>query len=137
LVLPAAYRALEATSVARLLDLIQRRLDPLGWFCLAVLAVTGMFQMSSNPNYQGFLAITSPWAMAILFKHLVILLMVALSAYLTWVLLPQVRRTALQRAAGQDTPPVESLLQREQRLLRLNLILGVLVLALTAAARAA
>ncbi len=137
LVIPAAQRSLEAKAYADLLERIQRRLDPLGWLCLAVLVGTGMFQMSANPHYEGFLAITNPWATAILLKHGVIGIMILVSGYITWVVMPSLRRNALLRARGMDTPDAARLQRRDLLLLRLDLILSVVVLILTALARAA
>ncbi len=136
LVLPAAQRALDMKAYAALLDNIQRRLDPLGWFCLIVLAATGLFQMSANPNYHGFLAITNRWAVAIFLKHGVYLLMVGVNAYITGWLLPGLRRAALRLSQGKDAPAADSLRRQNILLLRLNLVLAVLILALTALARA-
>lgn len=136
LVLPAARKSLEASAYSRLLESLQRRLDPLSWLCLAVLGVTGLFQMSANPNYQGFLTIHNRWAIAILLKHLVFISMTALSAYLTWGILPRLRRAALLQMRQPDGAQVLELQQQETRLLRLNLVLSVAVLALTALARA-
>lgn len=137
LVLPAAHRALQPEAYAAFLESVQKRMDPLGWLSLVLLVATGMFQMSANPLYDGFLAFTNSWAVAILLKHLVIAGMVGVSAYLTWGVLPQIRRAALRRAAGKDSPDAERLWRQEARLMRLNLALGVVVLALTAVARAA
>jgi uncharacterized membrane protein len=135
LVIPAAQRSLEPATLAALLQAIQRRLDPLGWFCLIVLAATGMFQMSANPNYGGFLAINSPWAVAILLKHIAFGGMVLVSGYLTWGVLPGLARASLRLAQGLDAPQAEKLRRQNAWLLRFNLILAVLVLALTALAR--
>ena len=140
LVLPAARQTLESKAYADLLERLQRRLGPIGWFCLAALLATGMFQMSASPNYEGWLAISNRWAVAILIKHLVFLVMIALSAYSTWVLFPQMRRSALRLARNQseaDALVAARLQQQEANLMRLNLVLGALILALTAAARAA
>ncbi|MEW5869238.1 MAG: CopD family protein [Chloroflexota bacterium] len=139
LVLPAARKALAAPAYLAFLGEVQRRLDPLAWFCLALLGGTGLLQMSASPNYQGFLAIQGRWATAILLKHLVFLGMAGLSAYLSWGLLPRLRRLALLQARGRkvDEREASGLQQQEAWLLRLNLFLGVLVLALTAVARAA
>ncbi|MFM8321969.1 MAG: CopD family protein [Chloroflexota bacterium] len=138
-VLPAARRSLTPESYASFLAALQTRFDPLAWFSLALLAGTGMFQMSASPSYAGFLAIDSAWAAAILVKHLVFGGMAAVSGYLTWGLLPALRRLALRRAAGAAGDPAEALrLERRQtRLLNLNLALGVVVLLLTAIARSA
>ena len=139
---PAARKALDVATYASLLDDLQRRLDPVGWFSLAVLAGTGMLQMSANPNYQGFLAIEGRWATAILFKHLLFLSMAGISAYLTWGLLPKLRRLALRQAradedSGRWIVEAARLQTQQASLLRLNLLLGILILALTAVARAA
>ncbi len=135
LVLPSARRALDELAYASFLEMLQRRLDPIAWLCLAVLVATGMFQMSANPNYSGLFAIDNPWAVAILVKHLVIGGMVAASAYQTWGILPELRRIALRQAKGMETPELARLHKREASLLAANLILAGIVLALTAVAR--
>jgi uncharacterized membrane protein len=135
-VLPTARGNLDVNAYASLLEKVQRRLDPLGWLSLIVLAGTGLFQMSANPNYQGFLSITNRWSTAILAKHLVFISMTGISAYLTWGVMPAMQRMAFLRAKGKETPNAEGLQRREVRLLRLNLILGIIVLGLTAVARA-
>jgi uncharacterized membrane protein len=149
LILPAAHKALDLQAYANLVTELQRRLDPVGWFSLALLVGTGLLQMSANPNYHGFLAIEGRWASAIFFKHLVFLGMVGVSSYLTWGLLPRIQRNTLRQARHQsvgesgmqESQPwmheARRLQRQETMLLRLNLVLGVLILALTAVARAA
>ncbi len=134
-VLPAAGRTLDAHAYASFLEQLQRRLDPLGWFCLLVLAGTGLFQMSASPSYQGFLAIQNTWSAAILVKHLVFLAMIGVSAWSTWGVLPELRRAAFRLAQGKESPEASRLQQRSLRLLRVNLAFSVVVLALTALAR--
>ena len=136
LVLPSARQALDLSGYARLLTGMRRKLDLLGWLSLLVLLSTGMFQMSSNPNYLGFLSVNNQWSVAILVKHIVFLLMAGISAYLTWGIIPKLSRLALRQAEGQDTPEANELRHREALLLRINLVLGAIVLALTALARA-
>ncbi|MEJ2349453.1 MAG: CopD family protein [Anaerolineales bacterium] len=135
-VLPIARGNLDANAYATLLEKAQRRLDPLGWLSLIVLTATGLFQMSASPNYQGFLSITNRWATAILVKHLIFISMIVISAYLTWGVMPGMQRMAFLRAKGRETPNAERLQHREVWLMRLNLILGIIVLGLTAVARA-
>lgn len=141
LVLPAAQRVLDSAAYVRLLGELQRRLDPLGWFCLMILVATGMFQMSASPNYAGFLSISNRWAAAILIKHIVFFAMIGVSAYLTWGLLPELRRLAIRAASlgveGKHAAEVQRLQARSAWILRLNLALSVIILALTAVARAA
>jgi uncharacterized membrane protein len=137
IVLPAASKVLEPSSYAVLLTAMQKRLDPLGWFSVIVLLASGMLQMSSNPNYVGFLSIAGLWAGSILIKHLLFGVMVLISGYITWGLLPALKRVALLQAHGKTAQNAVSMQQREIFLLRLNLILGTIVLLLTAAARSA
>lgn len=139
LVLPAMRRSLDEESSSRLLNQLQNRLSWLGWISLLVLAATGMFQMSSHPQYEGFLNIENNWATAIFLKHIVISLMVLVSAYLTWGLLPALNRLALRRLAKKevDLALASRMEKRERLLLWISLGLSVLVLALTAWARVA
>ncbi len=136
LVLPVASRILDSDRYAIFLEQIQRRLDPLGWLSLAVLLATGLFQLSSSPNYEGFLSISSRWAVVILIKHIMFFGMIAVSAYLTWGVLPSLRRVAMKRAKGIGTEEAERFQKRETLLLRVNLILGIVILGLTSLARA-
>jgi uncharacterized membrane protein len=131
---PAAQR-LNAPERDALLETAQRRLDPVGWFCLALLTGTGLIQMSASPQYEGFLSVTNSWAVSILLKHLVFFGMAGVSAYLTWFSLPELKRAVLKQSAGKpvDIAPLQ---KRNLWLLRLNLFLGGIVLILTALARA-
>lgn len=133
IVIPSARRSLEAQAFAALLGSIQKRIDPISWFCLALLTGTGLFQMSASPQYEGFLVISSSWGLAILIKHLTFGLMILASAYMTWFLLPELRRNAIRQTQGQTTDP--ALERRSLLLMNLNLILSIFILALTAIAR--
>ena len=113
-----------------------RRFNPLAWLSLAVLVGTGLTQMSANSNYDGFLAITNGWSAAILAKHVVIVAMVVVGVYMNWALQPALARLAMLEAHGQAPAEAASLRRRELTLTRLNLACGLLVLALTALARA-
>lgn len=137
IVLPAARKTLDQPSFGALLLQMQTRLQQIGWFSLALLTLTGMFQMSASPSYAGFLAISNPWAVAILAKHAVIGLMILVSGYVTWGLLPTLQRNTLLRAAGRGVNEVQEarLQRRETWMLRINLALSILVLLLTAWAR--
>lgn len=121
-----------------LLRQFRRRFQPLAWMSLAVLVATGLVQMDASPFYQGFLVISNRWTEAILAKHVVILLMVGAAVYQTWFVQPQLERTFLL-SAHKGTPSADSdrLQGRLANLTRLNLVLGLTVLALTALARTA
>ena len=114
----------------------QRRFNPLAWLSLAALTVTGLIQMSANKNYDGFLAITNSWATAILLKHIAIAGMVVIGGIMQWGLTPAIARLALLESRGKPAPELDSLRRREILLTQINLACGLLVLALTAVARA-
>jgi uncharacterized membrane protein len=136
LILPAAQRTLASELYTQFLNRVQKRLENIAWFSISLLVVTGLIQMTANPHYQGFLVITNRWAVAILLKHLVFLLMVALSAYLTWVIGPQIGRAALLQAHGLPAEGLPRLRSQQLWLLRADLGIGFVILALTALARA-
>jgi uncharacterized membrane protein len=138
LVFPAARKHLSTTQYADFLASVQERLQQIGWLSMAVLGATGMFQMSASPNYDGFLAIENSWSLAILLKHAMIGLMLVIAVYTTWGVMPRIKRAALLRAAGKvvDEETTRKLAKQEQSLLRINLLLSLIVLALTAWARA-
>ncbi len=140
-IVPTARKTLTPESYQALYGKMQSRLQSLGWLCLVILAGTGLFQLSANPHYKGLLAITSFWALAILIKHLVIVGMAGVSAYLSWGITPALQRAAFRQSRGLEASEKQasrqlSLQQREHWLLNLNLVLAVAVLALTALARA-
>jgi hypothetical protein len=95
--------------------------------------------MSAHPSYQGLLSVNNAWSASILAKHLVILAMLAVAGYQTWILQPEIDRHALRiaRGAAEPSPQLDPLLRRQRRWARLNLVLSIAVLALTALARTA
>jgi uncharacterized membrane protein len=137
LVLPAAKRVLKPADQLAFIEGVQKRLEPLAWFSLAILIVTGLFQLSVNPHYDGFLSTSGQWSLAILTKHILVVLMVVVSAVQTWEVLPAIRRGLMRIEKGQASEEeVKQLQKRETLLLRLNIGLSILILAATAFARA-
>jgi uncharacterized membrane protein len=138
-VLPSARQVLDLRTYAQVSSKILQHITPWIEFSLVLLAATGLFQMVANPHYHGFLAITNRWAVAILVKHLLFGVMILLTFYSLWGVQPALRRAALRPATGDhyQDQALKQLQTRELLLIRINLCLGVLVLVLTAAARAA
>lgn len=135
LVLPASRRTLRPVDELALLDGIQKRLEPIAWFSVSLLVVTGLFQMSVNPHYNGFLSTSGQWSLAILSKHILVASLIVVSAVHTWEVLPAMRR-ALMRKEKADPAAIDALQRRERALLRASLILAALILLATAVARA-
>ena len=135
---PGLRRAIdEDAAFARAIEAIDRRFGPLANLSLAVLIITGLVQMNASPNYKGLLSVTNVWAGAILLKHISIIGMIAIGATMNFVIQPALRRNALLAAAGVSSEAEAARLRRRlDRLARVDVILGMLVLALTAVARA-
>jgi PIN domain nuclease of toxin-antitoxin system len=100
------------------------------------LILTGLFQMSLNPHYDGFLSTSTQWSLAILTKHILGIIMVVVSAIQTWEVIPAIRRGILLSKKSNNAQELDALRRREITLLRINFGLSVLILAATAFARA-
>ena len=135
LVLPASNRTLGPADRLRFISALRKRLEPLAWFCMGLLLVTGLFQMSANPHYNGFLSTSTQWSLAILIKHSIAVVLVVVSAVHTWEVLPAIQRTLMkkEKATPEELGKLE---KREILLLRVSLFLAALILVSTAVARA-
>lgn len=134
LVLPASHRTLKLGDQLSLISALQKRLEPLAWFCMGILLVTGLFQLSTSPHYDGFLSLSTQWSFAILVKHGFAVLMVVVSAIQTWEVLPAIHRTLMKKEEAEETE-LAKLQKKELLLLRINLALSALILGATALAR--
>src|SRR4030095_7129109 len=136
LVLPAMQRSLNPETQLVFIEAMQKRLEPIAWFSMSLLLATGLFQMSVNPHYDGFLSIITPWSLAILAKHLLGVIMVVVSAIQTWEVIPAIRRAIIKSKKSKNTEELDSLRRREILILRVNFGLSILILLATAFARA-
>jgi len=137
LILPAMKRTLDAETQLVFLEAMQKRLEPIAWFSISLLILTGLFQMSVNPHYDGFLSISTQWSLAILAKHILGMIMVVVSAIQTWEVIPAIRRAILISKKKKDIANLDVLRKREITLLRINFGISILILLATAFARAA
>ena len=136
LILPAMKRTLDLTTQLALIEAIQKRFEPVTWFSLSLLVLTGLFQMSVNPHYDGFLSTSTQWSLAILAKHILGMIVIAVSAVQTWDVIPAIRRAILVSKKTKNLDQLDSLRRREIMLLQINLFVAILILAATAVARA-
>jgi uncharacterized membrane protein len=136
LVLPAMQRSLDEETQLVFIDAMKKRLEPIAWFSMSLLLVTGLFQMSVNPHYDGFLSTSTQWSLAILAKHLLGIVMVVVSAIQTWEVIPSIRRAIVKSKKSKNVEELDALRRREILLLRMNFGLSVLILLATAFARA-
>ena len=136
LVLPAMQRSLDQETQLVFIEAMQKRLEPIAWFSMSLLLATGLFQMSVNPHYDGFLSTSTQWSLAILTKHLLGIVMVVVSAIQTWEVIPAIRRAIVKSKKINNREELDGLRRREIRLLRMNFGLSILILLATAFARA-
>lgn len=134
LVLPASTRTLKLADQLSFISALQKRLEPLAWFCMGVLLVTGMFQMSTSPHYDGFVSVSTQWSLALLIKHGFAVIMVVVSAIQTWEVLPAIQRTLMKKDKASEEE-LARLQRKELLILRVNLVLSALILGATAFAR--
>ncbi len=137
LILPAMKRTLNPETQLVFIEAIQKRLEPITWFSISLLVLTGLFQMSLNPHYDGFLSTSTQWSLAILAKHILGMIIVVVSAIQTWEVIPAIRRGILLSKKHDNAVELDSLRRREIALLRINLGLAALILLATAFARVA
>jgi uncharacterized membrane protein len=135
LVLPAASRTLKLADQLSFISALQKRLEPIAWFSMGLLIVTGLFQLSTNPHYDGFLSTSTQWSLSILIKHSLAVILAVTSAIQTWEVLPSIHRILLKKETA-DEGELAKLQRRELILLRVNLFLSALILGATAFARA-
>jgi putative copper export protein len=122
---------------AQLLEALLKRFQPIANISLDVLILSGMVQTFTNRFYKGFLQFDSAWAQAILFKHIAVLGMLGVAAFITFSVQPSLKRNALLIANGlADEQQAARVQQQQVRLTRINLVLSVLVLVFTAIASA-
>ena len=134
IVLPASHRTLKLADQLSFIAALQKRLEPLAWFCMGLLLVTGLFQLSTSPHYDGFLSLSTQWSFAILIKHGLAVIMVVVSAIQTWEVLPAIQRTLMKKGKA-DEEELRNLQRKEIILLRISLLLSALILGATAVAR--
>ena len=134
LVVPDINRILaEQPALYRLLSSIHKRFAIVGNLALAVLIVTGLLQMSTDPNYTGLLSFSNRWSQVLLVKHLLIIAMAATGLILQFAVAPALERTSLllERGVG-DAAEWGRLQRREGRLTVLIAALALSVLATSA-----
>jgi uncharacterized membrane protein len=138
LVWPESRRVLaENPALYTFLTRLRKRFMPLTHLSLAVLLVTGLFQMTADPNYEGVLQFTNEWSQVILLKHLALGGMVICGVALQFWVVPALERVSLLRERNRGDAQEWTRLRRyEVRLTWINVILGVLVLGFTAWATA-
>lgn len=136
LVWPTMRRGLEGNpALYGVLSGLRKRFYPISNLSLMALIVTGLFQMASDPNYDGFLTFDNPWSQLMLIKHILIVLMALAGIVLQYGVAPALERASLllahEKAQESTSDEWDTLRQREVWLTWFNGLLGLGILALS------
>lgn len=137
MVYPEIRRVLDnSPDLYQFLSRLRKRFYPISNLSLVALIVTGLFQMTADPNYDGFLTFDNTWSRILLVKHIVIVFMAMLGLALQYAVAPALERTTLllEKGKAQDTSQAEfeSLRRREIWLTWALALLGLSVLGMSA-----
>ncbi len=127
-VLPVLGRALPGALLGTTVASIERRALPVVVGSFVVFLATGIYMTGGDARYGGPGSIDSPWATIVLVKHGVIVVMLALGAWVDAV--------AVRAGASTDDGGRASAIRRFTLGSGVLTALGLLVLLLTAAAQA-
>jgi uncharacterized membrane protein len=123
--LPVLERRIRANELCELLEQVSSRLRPFFGGSLLAFLVTGTYLMVINNNYLGlghFFA--NPWSGLMVIKHFLLLPFLAIAV---------ISERAFQRQIGDDNPQA---LRRFRWSLNIDMLLGLVILLLTAIAQA-
>ena len=117
---------------------LQKKLLPWADLSLVLLLLTGFVQMTNDVNYNGFLAVDSVWAWAMLLKHIAYIVLVGAVLYLQFGFYPAVDRmqVLVEKRPSLAQSEQAKLAKQEKRLLWINLLCAVVILFCTAVATA-
>lgn len=134
LVIPEVNRVLvDQPALYQLLQRLRKRFSPLSNLALVILIVTGLSQMTADPNYDGLMQFNNQWSQVMLIKHVLIVAMALVGLFLQFSIAPALERTSLllERGKGQ-IEDWQALRQREQQLTWLILVFALMILGMSA-----
>lgn len=123
--LPVLERKMQANALRDLLEQVSARLQPYFGGSLLVFLVTGTYLMLINKNYHGLgHFFSNPWSALIVIKHVLVLAFLALAVFSERAFLGKI----------SDEKP--EALKQFRWALKINTILGVVIILLTSIAQA-
>lgn len=132
LVIPEINRLLsDQPALHQLLLRIRKRFYRISNLSLALLIVTGLFQMTADPHYDGLLQLDNEWSRVLLVKHVLILLMALAGLALQFGVAPALERASLLLQRGKSDERDWRRLRRNER--RLSFLIAALALLILAA----
>jgi uncharacterized membrane protein len=123
--LPILERLMQANELRDLLEQVSARLRPYFGGSLLIFLVTGTYLMLINKNYLGLgQFFSNPWSTLVVVKHVLVLAFLALAVF---------SERAFLRQINDQKPEA---LKRFRWALNINMVLGALIVLLTAIAQA-
>lgn len=127
-ILPTAKETLEPPVMGRFMGGFVKRSRPIIYTSMAVLVVTGGLMMTLNENYTGMLNFDNIWAVSLLVKHILVVVLIILAVYTLQVIFPKIGRAT----AKGPSPELAKLQSLQVRVGIAALITALLILLLTA-----
>ena len=146
-VVPAVKERFGASpQTNRLMLAIQGRLRVLVYISIAGLIITGMLMSRRSPQFQGLFSWSNSYSVFLALKHLLVIVMVAVALFRSLVLgkapaPPAEESEPVSNGVGRESGPLPTggasrRMRLSALLLMVNILLGVAVLLLSAAAAA-
>jgi uncharacterized membrane protein len=137
LVYPEVVRVLQdSPALYQFLSRLRQRFYPISNLSLVALIVTGLFQMTANEYYDGFMSFDNTWSQVMLAKHILIGLMALVGIALQYGVAPALERASLllEKGKAQETTEFDfrALRQREVWLTWLMGLMGLSILGMSA-----
>lgn len=137
LVYPEVTRILrDSPQLYQFLSRLRKRFYPISNLSLVALIVTGSFQMTANPSYDGLLTFDNQWSQVMLAKHILIIIMAMVGLGLQYGVAPALERTSIllekDKAQATTAQDYSALRQREVWLTWALGLLGLVILGLSA-----
>lgn len=137
LVYPEVTRILQdSPQLYQFLSRLRKRFYPISNLSLVALIVTGSFQMTADPNYDGLLTFDNPWSQVMLVKHILIIIMALVGLGLQYGVAPALERTSIllekDKAQATTAQDYATLQQREVWLTWALGLMGLVILGLSA-----
>lgn len=134
LVIPEVNRILaDQPTLYQTLLRLRKRFYPISNLALVVLIVTGLSQMTADPEYDGLMQFNNTWSQVMLMKHILIVVLALVGVFIQFSVAPALERTTLLLERGKgNTAEWDSLRKRETVLSWVMIGLAILILGLSA-----
>ena len=125
---PSARESLEPPVVGRFMAAYMKRFRVVAFVSMGLLVVTGVIMMLFSPKLAGGFDLSSPWALFLVLKHILVVALIVIGIYIMQGLFPKIGRAAAQG----PSPEMAKLQKRLTNLGMATFVIGLLILLCTA-----